>query len=249
VGVAWLRHTCGRCRYCTSGRENLCPGSRYTGYHDDGGYAQLATVPEEFAYGLPEAYDDVSVAPLLCAGVIGYRALTRANPKPNDRLALYGFGSSAHIIIQLAMRRGHEVYVVSRTDTHQKLALDLGATWAGADAMKMPHKADAAIVFAPAGSVVPVALEALAPGGAVALAGIHMSRIPEIDYVCRLYGERDIHPVTANTRDDARELLREASAANVRPRTTTYDLPDANRALLDMKQGRIDGTAVLLCRR
>jgi propanol-preferring alcohol dehydrogenase len=245
VGIAWLGHTCGQCEYCTRGRENLCPNSVYTGYHVDGGYAQFATVHEDFAYELPDAFDDQTAAPLLCAGVIGYRALKRANLAPGAALALYGFGSSTHIILQIALRRGQEVYIVSRAANHQKLARELGATWVGANASQMPKKPESAILFAPAGSIVPPALEMLAPGGTLSLAGIHMSPIPELDYTRYLYGERDIHPVTANTRDDARELLAEAAATRVRPHVISYDLSDANRALLDLKSGKIDGTAVL----
>jgi propanol-preferring alcohol dehydrogenase len=245
VGVAWLRHTCGTCRYCTTDRENLCPNSQYTGYHANGGYAEYLTVPENFAYPLPDSIDDLHVAPLLCAGIIGYRAFLRCNPKPNDKLAIFGFGSSAHIILQIARHRGHEVYVVSRSAHHQQLARDLGATWAGADATQLPHRADAAICFAPAGEIVPEALATLAPGGTLALAGIHMSDIPPLSYKHHLYGERDIHPVTANTREDGQNLLTEAQAAQVKPHITRYSLRDANRALQDLKAGKIDGTGVL----
>jgi propanol-preferring alcohol dehydrogenase len=245
VGVAWLRHTCGNCRFCTSGRENLCESSRYTGYHADGGYAEYATVPEDFAYELPVGYDDVTVAPLLCGGIIGYRALKRCNLRAGDALGIFGFGSSAHIIMQIARHRGHDVYVVTRGQNHQRLARETGATWAGADAAQLPRRVNAAIVFAPAGSVVPSALAALDRGGAVALAGIHMTPLPPLDYRTHLYNERDLHPVTANTRADGRELLQEAAAAGVRPRTMLYALRDANRALADLKAGRVDGTAVL----
>ena len=246
VGIAWLRHTCGACRFCTSGRENLCELSRYSGYHADGGYAQYAVVPEDFAYPIPDAFDDISAAPLLCAGVIGYRALSRCNAPPRGRLALFGFGSSAHIVLQIAVHRGHEVYVVSRSQSHQRLARDLGAAWAGADVSAMPHPAQSAIVFAPVGRIVLDALAALDGGGTVSLAGIHMTNIPELDYQKYLYRERDIHPVMSNTRDDARALLKEAAEADVRPHTRTYSLGQANQALADMKAGRIDGTGVLL---
>jgi len=248
VGVAWLRYTCGRCKFCTEGRENLCPFSRYTGYHADGGYAEFATVPEDFAYRIPETSDDLAAAPLLCAGIIGYRALKRTGIRPGGRLALIGFGSSAHVVLQIAIRRGCEVFVVSRNPNHQKLALELGAKWAGVDAAGMPDKADAAILFAPSGTLVPPALALLERGGTLALAGIHMSPIPAIDYDSQMFGERDIHPVTANTRQDGRELLAEAAGSGVRPRVFTYPLEDANKALLDMKSGRIDGTGVLLVR-
>jgi len=246
VGIAWLGHTCGTCRFCLRGRENLCADSLYSGYHTHGGYAQYAVIHEDFAHEIPADFDDVSAAPLLCAGVIGYRALLRSALPPEGRLALFGFGSSAHIVLQLAVRRGHEVYVVSRSAGHQQLARDLGATWAGSDPRHMPHAVDSAIVFAPAGNVVPGALESLLSGGTVALAGIHMTPIPELDYARHLYRERDIHPVMANTRADAAALLKEASAAHITPRVRTYRLEQANEALADMKAGRIDGTGVLL---
>jgi len=246
VGVAWLRHTCGQCRFCTTGRENLCPFSQYTGYHADGGFAEFACAPEDFVYAIPEQFDDAHASPLLCAGIIGYRALLRSNVRDGEKLAIFGFGSSAHVITQIARRRGCEIYVISRGKSHQQLARELGATWVGDDAAKMPAKPQAAIVFAPAGEVVLPALACLDRGGAVALAGIHMSPIPPIDYDTHLFQERDIHPVTANTRDDGRNLLREAAAAGVKPRVRTYRLEQANEALADLKQGRIDGTGVLL---
>jgi alcohol dehydrogenase, propanol-preferring len=246
IGVAWLRYTCGVCRFCTSGRENLCEFSRYTGYHADGGYAQYAVVPEDFAYEVPAGYDDVHVSPLLCAGIIGYRAMKRCNlPASGAKLGIFGFGSSAHIILQIAKHRGHEVYVVTRGENHQQLAREMGATWCGADAEQMPVKVDAAIVFAPSGKVVLPAMAAIDSGGTVAIAGIHMSPIPELDYDRYLFRERDIRSVTANTRDDGKELLAEAAAAGVRPHTVVYPLKDANRALRDLKEGKIEGTGVL----
>lgn len=247
IGVAWLRHTCGVCRFCTSGRENLCEFSQYTGYHADGGYAECAVVSEEFAYEISQDYDDVHVAPLLCAGIIGYRAMKRCNlfSPLVRRLGIFGFGSSAHIVLQLARRRGHEIYVVTRGENHQRLAREMGAAWCGADASQMPARVDAAIVFAPAGTIVPAALASLDSGGALALAGIHMTPIPQLDYDTYLFRERDIHSVTANTRDDGRQLLAEAAAADVKPHTVVYPLAEANRALRDMKEGRIDGTGVL----
>ncbi|HEY8667545.1 MAG TPA: zinc-dependent alcohol dehydrogenase family protein [Tepidisphaeraceae bacterium] len=249
IGAAWLRHTCGVCRFCTSGRENLCESSQYTGYHADGGYAEYALVPEDFAYEIPAGYGDIEVAPLLCAGIIGYRALQRCNLRPGARgakLGIFGFGSSAHIVLQLALHRGHEVYVVTRAEKHQQLARSMGAKWCGSDASEMPARVDGAIVFAPSGAVVPAALTALDSGGVVALAGIHMTAIPALDYQAHLYRERDIHPVMANTREDGRELLAEAAQARVRPHTLTYPLREANRALTDMKAGRIEGTGVLV---
>jgi len=245
VGAAWLRRTCGVCRLCTSGRENLCESSRYTGYHADGGFAEYAIVPEDYAYDIPAVYEDVEAAPLLCAGIIGYRAFKRCNLRPGGSLGIFGFGSSAHIILQIALRRGHGVYVVTRGENHQQLARRMGAAWAGPDAARLPVRLDAAIVFAPSGSVVPPALAALDAGGVAVLAGIHMTPIPSLDYQAHLYRERDIHPVMANTRRDGRELLAEAAAASVRAHTVVYPLPDANRALADMKAGRIEGTGVL----
>jgi propanol-preferring alcohol dehydrogenase len=246
IGVAWLRHTCGQCRFCKSNRENLCPYSKYTGFHANGGYAQFAIVPEDFAYELPEEFDDVTISPLLCAGIIGYRSFKRCNLRPGSKLGIFGFGSSAHIIIQIARHLGHEIYVVSRSENHQQLAKELGATWAGADSKDLPAPLDAVIVFAPSGKLVPPALAALDSGGVVALAGIHMSPIPELDYDRYLYRERDIHPVMSNTRADGRELLAESVAAHVHPHTKTYPLRDANRALQDLKSDKIDGSAVLI---
>ncbi len=245
VGVAWLHETDGSCRFCTTGRENLCPNSRYTGYHVDGGYAQFAIVPEAFAYPIPDAFSDEKAAPLLCAGIVGYRAYKRANLPPNGRLLIIGFGSSAHIIAQIALHHQHELYVVTRSPAHQELARQLGARWAGERFDDLPHRVDSAILFAPSGKLVPPALESLERGGTLALAGIHMTDVPSLNYAQHLFNERDIHPVTANTREDGRELLAEAAAARVDPHITHYDLADANRALADVKHSRIDGTAVL----
>jgi alcohol dehydrogenase, propanol-preferring len=194
---------------------------------------------------LPERYNDIAVAPLLCAGIIGFRAMKRCHLPQAGKLGIFGFGSSAHIILQVARHRGHEVYVVTRSAAHRRLARDLGAAWCGADAAQLPCRMDASIVFAPSGAVVLVALTTVDAGGTVALAGIHMTPIPSLDYQTHLYGERDVHPVTANTRLDGRELLAEAAAAGVEPRTRIYPLRNANLALQDLKAGRIDGTAVL----
>ena len=245
VGVAWLRQTCGSCCFCRVGRENLCESARFTGYHADGGYAEYTVAPEEFVYPLPEAFRDVEAAPLLCAGIIGYRALKRSNLPPGGRLALYGFGSSAHVVIQIAQRRGCEVYVVTRGEKHRRLARDMGAVWVGETAAEMPVKADSAIIFAPAGELVPAALERLQKGGTLALAGIHMSPIPQLDYERFVFYERDIHSVTCNTREDGRNLLAEAAEIPIRPHTTVYALADANRALQDLKNDQIQGTGVL----
>ncbi len=246
VGVAWLRHTCGACAYCERGRENLCEAAVFTGYHADGGYAEYAVVPEDFAYAIPPAFDDVEAAPLLCAGIIGYAALRRANVPDSGTLALYGFGSSAHVVIQIAQHRGCDVYVVTRGEKHRELARRMGAAWVGKAAEGMPVKTDSAIIFAPAGELVPPALASLKKGGTLALAGIYMTPLPEMDYERYVFYERDIHSVTCNTRQDGRELLAEAAEIPIRPHTTTYPLTDANRALNDLKQDRINGTGVLV---
>lgn len=246
VGVAWLRHTCGACGFCTAGKENLCESARFTGYHADGGYAEYAVVPEDFAYEIPDVFSDVEAAPLLCAGIIGYRALRRAEVPAGGKLALYGFGSSAHVVIQIAQHRGCQVYVVTRGERHRELARRMGAVWVGEEAAEMPVKVDSAIIFAPAGELVPPALEALQKGGTLALAGIYMTPLPEMDYERYVFYERDVHSVTCNTRQDGRELLAEAARIPVRPHTTTYPLAEANRALQDLKHDRLSGTGVLM---
>ena len=246
VGIAWLRYTCGACEYCAGGRENLCLAQRFTGYHADGGYAEYAIVHEDFAYVIPEAFSDVDAAPLLCAGIVGYRALRRANLPDGGKLAIFGFGSSAHVIMQIALHHGCQVYVISRGENHLHLAKDMGAAWVGHDAAEMPHKVDAAINFAPVGHLVPPALEMIKPGGTLSLAGIHMTDVPTLNYERHLFYERDVHSVTANTRDDGRALLEEAARIPIRPHVTTYPLEDANRALQDMKSGRQEGTGVMV---
>jgi len=246
VGIAWLRSTCGRCEYCTSERENLCQFAAFTGYDADGGYAEFALVRADFAYVIPDAFSDVDAAPLLCAGIIGYRSLKRANPRPNCRLALYGFGSSAHVVIQIARKRGYEVYVATRGQSHRELAKELGATWVGENAQQMPELADSAIIFAPAGDLVPPAMEKLKKGGTLALAGIYMSDVPAMEYEKHLFYERDLRSVTCNTREDGIELLREAAEVPIRPHVVKYPLEEANRALMDLKGDRISGTGVLM---
>ena len=246
IGVAWLRHVDGTCKFCRRGRENLCQASRYTGYDADGGYAEYAVVPEDFAYELPENFSDEHISPLLCGGLIGYRALERAALPAGGRLLLVGFGSSAHIVIQLALHRGYEVFVVTRSENHIRQAKALGAAWAGGAFSDLPKKADGAVLFAPSGKLAPPTLEALDRGGVCSIAGIHLTDVPSLNYSRHLYQERELRSVTANTRDDARALLAEAAAANVRPQTTTYPLEDANRALHDMKHSAIDGTPVLV---
>jgi propanol-preferring alcohol dehydrogenase len=248
VGIAWLRHTCGVCRFCTSGRENLCDSPRFTGYHADGGYAEFAVVPEAFAYEIPAAFSSVEAAPLLCAGIIGYRALQRSQLPAGGTLAIFGFGSSAHVVIQIALHRGCRVFIVTRGEQHRQLALKMGAEWAGETIDGFPEPADSAIIFAPAGTLVPAALQILRHGGTLALAGIYMTGIPALDYETHLFHEKNVHSVTANTRDDGRELLAEAAQIPIRPHTTTYPLVEANRALQDLKADRIGGTGILVVR-
>jgi propanol-preferring alcohol dehydrogenase len=245
AGVAWLRHTCGRCEFCLTGRENLCESARFTGYHADGGYAEYAVAPEAFAYEIPEAFRDEEAAPLLCAGIIGYRALRRSELPPGGTLALFGFGSSAHVVIQIARHRGCRVFVVTRGERHQALAREMGATWASGSAEGMPAPADSAILFAPVGTLVPPALACLKKGGTLAIAGIHLSDVPPLNYQRHLFHERNLRSVTANTRQDGCELLEEAARIPIRPRVTAYPLEQANRALLDLKEDRVSGTAIL----
>lgn len=249
VGIAWLAGTCGSCGFCSAGKENLCDTPRFTGYHRDGGFAEYAVVPEEFAYLLPPGFADEEAAPLLCAGIIGYRALRRADLPPGGRLALYGFGSSAHIVIQLALHRGCEVFVCTRGESHRAMALSMGAAWTGEDPAAMPVRADSAILFAPAGELVPPALRALKKGGTLSLAGIHMSDIPAMKYEECLFHEKNVRSVTANTRRDGEELLREAARIPIRPRVALFPLEKANEALLMLKRDEIRGTGVLTLRR
>ena len=246
VGIAWLRHTCGSCGFCLAGAENLCPGSLYTGFHSDGGYAEKATVPEAFAYRIPASFSDTDAAPLLCAGIIGYRALRRSEVPRRGRLGLFGFGSSAHLVLQIALHRGCEVFVATRGERHRALARSLGASWVGDGANRMPVLLDGAIVFAPAGEIVPYALRAIRSGGTVALAGITMTPLPPMDYVECLFHEKNLRSVEANTRADGEELLREAAEIPIRPRTVLYPLARANEALMGLKQGRIEGTGALV---
>jgi propanol-preferring alcohol dehydrogenase len=246
VGIAWLRSTCGACGFCTTGRENLCERSRYTGWTDDGGYAQYCCVPEAFAYPIPDMFDDAEAAPLLCAGIIGYRALRRSRLAPGGRLALYGFGSSAHITLQIARHWGCPVYVSTRGAAHRRLALSLGARWAGGPGEPLPERVDSAIVFAPAGDLVPVALQSLEKGGTVALAGIYMTDVPAMAYEPNLFWEKTLQSVTANTRSDGLALLAAAAAVPIRPRITRYALAAANTALQDLAADRVEGTAVLM---
>ncbi len=246
VGIAWLRSTCGRCAYCRAGDENLCADSRYTGYHAHGGYAELAVVAEDFAYGLPEGLDELQAAPLLCAGIIGYRALQRAEVPSGGRVALYGFGSSAHVVLQIARHRGCEVHVVTRGETHRELARRMGAHWVGGADEAPPVEMDSAIIFAPAGEIVPHALGAVRKGGTVALAGIYMTAVPELEYEAHLFHEKNLRSVEANTRKDGQNLLREAIEVPVRANVTRFALEEANEALIRLKSDAIDGSAVLV---
>jgi propanol-preferring alcohol dehydrogenase len=246
VGIAWLQATCGRCRFCAGGRENLCAAAAFTGYHRDGGYAEYLVAPAAFAYPIPPIFSDEEAAPLLCAGIIGYRALRRSKVKSGERLGLYGFGASAHITIQIARHWGCQVYVCSLREEHRRLARDLGAVWVGAAADAPPQKLHSAIMFAPAGELVPPALRALEKGGTLALAGIHMTPIPALDYDRELFGERTIRSVTANTKQDGLDLLREAAAIPIRPHTQRFKLEDANQALQALKAGTIQGAGVLV---
>jgi propanol-preferring alcohol dehydrogenase len=246
VGVPWLRRTCGVCRWCRSGRENLCEASSYTGWDADGGYAELVSVPAAYAYRIPTAFDDAAAAPLLCAGIIGYRALVRAEVPPGGRLGIYGFGASAHIAAQIALARGDEVHVLTRGEGAQRLALSLGAASVGDAYAEPPVPLDSAILFAPVGDLVPVALAALDAGGTLSVAGIHLTDVPVLDYQAHLFRERTVTSVTANTRADGEELFRLAAHLGIRPRTTTYPLAGADRALADLDEGRVIGAAVLV---
>lgn len=245
IGVAWLRRTCGRCRACRRGRENLCRSSQYTGWDADGGFAEYAVVPEAFAYPLPDRFTDDEAAPLLCSGIIGYRALRRAALPPGGRLGIYGFGASAHLTAQLALAQGAEVHVLTRGEQARALAAELGAASVGPATGRPPVPLDAAIVFAPAGDLVPIALAALDQGGTLAVAGIHLSDIPPLDYQEHLFRERTLTSVTANTRADGEDLLRLAAALDLRPRVTTYPFEAVDRALADLADGAVTGAAVV----
>ncbi len=245
VGIPWLRSTCGACRYCARGRENLCPSSLYTGWDAHGGYAEYATVPAPYAYELPAGYRPEELAPLLCAGIIGYRALRRADLPEGGRLGLYGFGASAHLTAQLAIAQGAAVHVLTRSPGARTLALELGAASAGDALTGPPEPLDAAILFAPDGALVPVALEALDSGGTLSIAGIHLSDIPPLNHQRHLFRERTVRSVTANTRRDGRAFLAAAAEHRLRPVLTLYDFAHADTALDDLAAGRVRGAAVL----
>jgi alcohol dehydrogenase, propanol-preferring len=245
AGIAWLRHTDGVCEYCSRGAENLCPQSRYTGWDAPGGYAELTTVPADFAYRLPDGYPDLELAPLLCAGIIGWRALQRADLPPGGRLGVYGFGGSAHLTAQVAIAMGATVHVLTRTPEAQRMALDLGAASARDATEQPPEPLDAAILFAPVGSLVPVALEALDRGGALAIAGIHLTDIPALNYERHLFQERTLRSVTSNTRRDGRDFLAFAAHHRLRVSAVPYPFDQADRALADLAGDRVRGAAVL----
>jgi len=246
IGIAWLRSTCGSCEFCRAGRENLCPRSEYTGWDADGGYAEYAVVPQDYAYLVPGEAPVEEVAPLLCAGIIGYWSLLRANLPPGGRLGIYGFGSSAHLTAQLAAAQGAEVFVMTRGSQNQALARELGAEFVGGAQDAPPVPLDSAIVFAPAGELVAPALQALKSGGTVALAGIYMSDIPTLNYDRDLFRERDLRSVTSNTRRDGEELLRLAANVRIVAHTTTVGFDQVDRALADLAHGRAAGSLVML---
>ncbi|AGB23599.1 zinc-binding alcohol dehydrogenase family protein [Mycobacterium sp. JS623] len=246
VGIAWLRHTCGHCKFCVRGQENLCPESRYTGWDADGGYAEFATAPAAFAHRLPTGYSDTELAPLLCAGIIGYRSLMRADLPAGGRLGIYGFGGSAHLTAQVAIAQGAEVHVMTRGEQARELALSLGAASAQGSTDRPPVPLDSAILFAPVGDLVLPALEALDRGGTLAIAGIYLSDIPALNYERHVFQERQVRSVTSNTRNDAREFLAFAGQHHIDVTSPEYPLARADVALTDLSEGRIAGAAVLL---
>ncbi|TKK87842.1 zinc-binding alcohol dehydrogenase family protein [Herbidospora galbida] len=245
VGVAWLRSTDGSCRYCLRGDENLCPNSTYTGWDADGGYAEYLVAPRDYVYPLPDDYPAEKLAPLLCAGIIGYRSLLRAELPPGGRLGVYGFGASAHLTAQVAIAQGATVHVLTRAEEARRLALELGAASARGAYDQPPEKLDAAILFAPVGDLVPTALEALDRGGTLAVAGIHLTDIPVLNYDRHLFQERDLRSVTANTRADGRAFLEFVAEHPLTVETTPYPLDRADRALRDLAADRVNGAAVL----
>ena len=246
AGAAWLRSTDNTCAYCRRGAENLCPASRYTGWDADGGYAEYMTVPAAYAHKLPEGYSDAELAPLLCAGIIGYHALQRAELPPHGRLGIYGFGGSAHLAAQVALARGATVHVLTRGEQARRLALELGAASAGDAADMPPEPLDAAILFAPVGDLVLPAMAALDRGGTLAIAGIYLSDIPPLNYDKHLFQERQLRSVTSNTRAGAREFLGFAAGHKLAVTVHPYPLDAADQALRDLKAGRFDGAAVLV---
>ncbi len=246
VGIAWLGRTCGSCRFCAEGRENLCLAPTFTGWDRDGGYAEYAVADEAFAYALPEAFSDELAAPLLCAGIIGYRALERAELPPGGALGIYGFGGSAHLTAQIALAEGARVHVLTRSAEARELARRLGATSVGEAEDEPPERLDAAILFAPVGTLVPTCLAALDRGGTLAVAGIHLTDIPSLNYETHLFEERTLRSVTANTRRDGEAFLAAAARIGITVATTPYPLAEASRALSDLAGDRVNGAAVLV---
>src|SRR5438270_885134 len=245
IGIAWLRHTDGSCRFCVRGDENLCVDPKFTGWDADGGYADYAVVDEEYAYRLPDAFDDIHAAPLLCAGIIGYRALRRAKLPAGGRLGIYGFGASAHLAAQVAIFEGATVHVMTRGDDAQRLALELGAASAQGAADAAPEPLDAAILFAPVGTLVPPALEALDRGGTLSIAGIYLTDIPSLNYERDLFDERELTSVTANTRADGEAFLDIAARIPIETMTAVYPFDEADRALADLAHDPLTGVGVL----
>jgi len=245
VGAAWLYSACGKCAYCRRDNENLCESARFTGYSVDGGYAEYFVIPEKFAYSIPDVFEDEEASPLLCAGIIGFRALRLSEIKPHQRLALIGFGASAHVAIQIAVHWGCEVYVISRSQEHREHAQKLGASWTGTSHQDPPHKVDSVVNFTPAGETVLDGMRILDRGGTQACAGIYMTPIPEMDYNKYLYYERTLRSVANATRLDGEELLRTAAEISIKTTTTSFPLKEANKALQMVKNSEIDGAAVL----
>lgn len=249
LGVSWLGGTDGTCAYCRSDRENLCDAPVFTGYDRDGGFAEYVAVRQDFTIPIPPRMTTEQAAPLLCAGIIGFRALRVAGVQPGERIGLYGFGASAHLALQLLRSWGCEVYVATRGESHRALARELGAAWAGEATEAPPVRLDRAVTFAPAGQVVIAALAALRKGGVVAINAIHLDRIPEFDYDRLLWGERQIRSVTNMTRADGRDFLRLAAQASLRPRVTAFPLEEGAQALQAVREDRVDGAAVLFARK
>lgn len=248
VGVAWLNETCGSCPDCRRDDENLCRNAHFTGYHRNGGFAERMVIRDEFAYRLPEALDDAHAAPLLCAGIIGYRALRQAEVSRDEKVGLYGFGSSAHLALQVARARGNRVFVVTRGAKHRELASRMGADWVGGPGDAPPEPLDRAVIFAPAGELIPQALEATRWGGTVSSAAIHMSAIPEMDYTRHLFGERTLRSTTASTRRDGEEMMQAAEEAGIETEITLFEFDQVNEGLLALAEDSIQGSAVLRVR-
>ena len=245
VGIPWLYRACGKCTFCSRGEENLCPDAEFTGFHQDGGYAEYIVVDADYALRIPDELSDSLAAPLLCAGIIGYRSLHKADVKPGERLGLIGFGASAHLAIQVAIYWGCEVYVFTRSTGHKELARELGAAWVGSIDENAPEPLDRAILFAPAGTLVPLILEKLRPGGTLAINAIHLSPIPELPYSL-IYGERTLRSVANATYQDGVEFMNLAALIPITAATKIYSLEDSNEALFDLKESRIDGAGVLI---